>query len=332
MGGARPDPLPGYRVKILGGNHLARPQRRLKPLRDVAAGPLPRQTSVVLDPALGLAVDVVCGPDGHAQERSLLDPLLATVAARAVRIEDRNFCTTAFVFGVADRGGSFVVRRHASTLTWARESDWQPAGRTATGSLTEQTIWLVGPDEVEMPVRRVLLALDHPTQDGETEIEILTNRPAAFDATAPTVAELYRRQWSIEGLFQRLTTALKGDVNTLGYPPAALFGFCVALASSNVSAAVTGAVRAAHPTAAPVSEYHIGLEIAGTMPGLEVAVPAEMWAGLHGWSADRMAGWLLGLAGGRTRLGIGRGHAGRRNRSPGGPGLPTRSTSRPLDS
>ena len=43
MGGATPDPLPGYRVKVLDGNHLGKTQRRLKPLRDVAAGPLPRR-------------------------------------------------------------------------------------------------------------------------------------------------------------------------------------------------------------------------------------------------------------------------------------------------
>src|SRR4051794_15338954 len=43
MGGAAPDPLAGYRVKVLDGNHLGKTQRRLKPLRDVAAGPLPGQ-------------------------------------------------------------------------------------------------------------------------------------------------------------------------------------------------------------------------------------------------------------------------------------------------
>jgi hypothetical protein len=106
MGGAVADPLPGYRVKVLDGNHLGKTQRRLKPLRDVAAGPLPGQTLVVLDPAPGLAIDVVCCEDGHAQERSLLDPVLETVAENDVWVADRNFCTTAFLFGVAQRRGS----------------------------------------------------------------------------------------------------------------------------------------------------------------------------------------------------------------------------------
>ena len=46
MGGAEPDPLPGYRVKVPDGNHLGKTQRRLEPLRDVVAGPLPDQTLV----------------------------------------------------------------------------------------------------------------------------------------------------------------------------------------------------------------------------------------------------------------------------------------------
>ena len=71
MGGAEPDPLPGYRVKVLDGNHLGKTHRRLQALRDVVAGPLPGQTRVVLDPVQGLAIDVVACGDGHAQERSL---------------------------------------------------------------------------------------------------------------------------------------------------------------------------------------------------------------------------------------------------------------------
>ena len=222
MSGAVPDPLPGYRVKILDGNHLGKTQRRLKPLRDVVAGPLPGQTLVVLDPALGLAIDVIGCEDGHAQERSLLDSILETVADRDVWVADRNFCTTGFLFGVARRGGSFVIRRHAATLSWERESEWVSAGRTGTGTLTEQTIGLTDPDGAELAVRRVRLTLDPRTRDGDGVIEVLTNLPAEV-ATASVVAEQYRGRWSVEGLFLRLTTVLKCEVNTLGYPPPSLF-------------------------------------------------------------------------------------------------------------
>lgn len=297
MGGAEPDPLPGYRVKVLDGNHLGKTQRRIKPLRDVVAGPLPGQALVVLDPALGLALDVVCCADGHAQERSLLDPILETVAENDVWVADRNFCTTAFLFGIARRNGSFVIRRHAATLSWERESQWVPAGRTDTGALDEQTIWLTEPGGTELAVRRVRLTLDAPTRDGDGVIEVLTNLPADVVATS-AVAELYRGRWSVEGLFLRLTTVLKCEVNTLGYPPAALFGFCVALASGNVYAGVKGALRAAHGSevADGVSDYHLALEVSGACPGLWIAIPAEEWAQIGGWSVGQMAEWLVGLA------------------------------------
>ncbi|HUR55920.1 MAG TPA: transposase [Gemmataceae bacterium] len=297
MGGAEPDPLPGYRVKVLDGNHLGKTHRRLKPLRDVAAGPLPGQTLVVLDPALGLAIDAIACEDGHAQERSLLGPVLETVSENDVWVADRNFCTTGFLFGIAGRNGFFVIRRHAATLSWDRESEWVPAGRTDTGTLSEQTIWLTGPGGAELAVRRVRLTLDAPTRDGDGVIEVLTNLPAEA-AIASVVAELYRGRWSVEGLFLRLTTVLKCEVNTLGYPPAALFGFCVALAAGNVYAAVKGALRAAHGAAVAdrVSDYHLALEVSGACPGLWIAIPAETWAEIGAWSVEWMAEWLKGLA------------------------------------
>ncbi|MBI5485742.1 MAG: hypothetical protein HY905_00255 [Deltaproteobacteria bacterium] len=55
-GGALPPLFPGYRTKILDGNHLAATQRRIKPLRGCKAGPLPGFGLVVLDPALMLAI------------------------------------------------------------------------------------------------------------------------------------------------------------------------------------------------------------------------------------------------------------------------------------
>ena len=47
-GWANPDLLPGYRVKVLDGNHLAHTQRRIKLLRNVIAGPLPGHSLVDL--------------------------------------------------------------------------------------------------------------------------------------------------------------------------------------------------------------------------------------------------------------------------------------------
>ncbi len=298
---ANPDVRPGYRVKVLDGNHLAHTPRRIKRLRNVIAGPLPGHSLVVLDPALGLALDVVCCEDAHAQERTLLGPILETVAPRDVWIADRNFCTTGLLFGIAKRNGFFVIRRQATTLTWERESEWEQVGRTDTGTSAEQTIWLQNPDGTELEVRRVRLTLDEPTEDGDLVIELLTNLPA--EVTCVSVAKLYRSRWTVEALFGRLTTVLKCEVNTLGYPPAALFGFCVALASSNVYAGVKGALRSAHGVAVTegVSDYHLALEVSSVSRGLAMAVSEQTWSEIGGWSVERMSQWLVSLAE-RTKL------------------------------
>src|SRR5438132_4717946 len=75
-----PPLVPGYRTKILDGNHLAASAHRLEELRRTWAAPSPRQMLVVLDQQRMLASEVVLCEDGHAQERSLLGPVLPLVA------------------------------------------------------------------------------------------------------------------------------------------------------------------------------------------------------------------------------------------------------------
>src|SRR5690348_6678305 len=71
LGGARAPWLPGYRVKVLDGNHLPGTEHRIKPLRFTRAGALPGHSLVVLDPQRMLITDAVPCEDGHAQERSM---------------------------------------------------------------------------------------------------------------------------------------------------------------------------------------------------------------------------------------------------------------------
>src|ERR1041384_2262028 len=67
LGGACQALLPGYRVRILDGNHLAATQKRLKVVRGHSAGPLPGQSLAVLDPALMLVTDLIpCEEIGRA--------------------------------------------------------------------------------------------------------------------------------------------------------------------------------------------------------------------------------------------------------------------------
>jgi len=198
MGGALPPLLPGYRIKILDGNHLAATEHRIKELRTIRAGALPGQALVVLDPSLMLVTDVVLCEDGHAQERSLLGQILEIVRAKDVWIDDRNFCTTGFLFGIARREAFFVVRQHATTLHWEFTGKKRACGRIETGKVFEQTVRLTNPDTGEVLfARRITVVLDKPTRDGDGEIHILTNLPKKA-ARAKTVADLYRKRWTIE--------------------------------------------------------------------------------------------------------------------------------------
>lgn len=303
--GATQTPLvKGYTTKILDGNHLGASERRLEGLRDSAAGALPGQTLVVLEPEYQLASDVFCCEDGHAQERSMLGRVLERVKPQDLYIADRNFCTTGFLFGLADRVACFLIRQHASTLSWERQGKKRRVGRIEGGMVYQRTLWLEDEEGRTLRVRQVTLVLDVPTRDGETEIRILTNLPRSV--LAKRVAQLYKERWTIEGLFLNLTTVLNCEMNTLPYPKAALFGFCVALVAGNVLATIKGALAAVHGAEkieAEVSNYHLATEMRGKYQGMMVALPPEEWAGLKGMSEEEFADWLLGLA---RRVNLGR--------------------------
>jgi IS4 transposase len=298
MGGARPDWLSGYRTRIRDGNHLPGSEHRIKELRAMRAAALPGHALVVLDPRLMLATDVVPCEDGHAQERSLLDQILAKVAAKDLWIADRNFCTTGFLFGIAGRGGFFAIRQHASTLHWEFVGKRRARGRIETGRVFEQTIRATNEAGEILILRRITVLLDQPTRDGETELHILTNVPTK-DAHARVIADLYRRRWTIETAFQELEASLNSELNTLGYPKAALFAFCVALVAYNVLSTVKGALRSVHGeevVADEVSGYYVADEIQMTHRGMMIAIPEDEWVVFHDLSAVELAEVLVGLA------------------------------------
>src|SRR4051794_25198115 len=299
MGGERAAWLPGYRVKILDGNHLAGTEHRLKELRTVGAGALPGKALVVLDPQAMLVTDVFCCEDGHAQERSLLDAVLETIRARDAWVADRNFCTTGFLFGIARRDGCFVIRQHGATLHVEWMGERRPCGRSETGAVFEQELRLGDGEGGTMTVRRITVELDTPTRGGETEVHILTNLPTQA-ADAPAIAGLYRRRWTVEAAFGELATCLNGEIDTLGYPKAALFAFCVALVAYNVMSVVKAALRSVHGEEAVegLSFYYLADEVSGTHRGMMIAIPEDEWAVFHGLSAAAFGRLLLELAAG----------------------------------
>ena len=271
--------LPGYRCRILDGNHLSATEHRIEELRTTWDAPLPGKVLVVLNQERMLAEEVFLTEDGHAQERSLLDATLTAVRADDVWIADRNFCTLKFLFGIARRLGFFVIRQHGNvkgTLIGRRRR----IGRGATGVVYEQALRLIDPETGRASkFRRVTVELDQPTRDGDREIHVLSNLPKK-DASALTLAELYRKRWTIETVFQEITATLQCEIKTLGYPKAALFAFCLALVAYNAVSLLKASLRAVHGEAtvnAVLSGYYLALEIRGTYDGMMVAIPEKHW-------------------------------------------------------
>ena len=298
LGGVLPELIPGYPMRILDGNHLAATEHRLGETHQDSAAPLPGQALVVLDPALMLIRDVFPCEDGHAQERSLLNEVLETVQAQEVWMADRNFCVQSFLLGIARKAGFFLIREHKG-LAWQSAGKQHARGRIGTGRVSEQRVLVVDEKGQKWFLRRVVLQLDKPTRDGETELAILTNLPQEA-ATAGQVAETYRKRWTIETVFQELTEALCCEVKALCYPRAALFTFCVALVSYNVLSAVKGAVRGVHgreKVQEEVSDYALAEEIARVQEGMMIATGEEAWGVFRTMSLEELVEVLRELAG-----------------------------------
>jgi hypothetical protein len=290
IGAPLPALVPGYRVRILDGNHLASTERRLQPLRGSKAGPLPGFAIVVLDPERMLATEMIPCEDGHAQERSLSPDILALAAEKDVWVGDRNFCTTTLLTGFAKRGAFFAIRRHAGmTLASTGTPRWR--GRAETGEVYEQSVTLVDPEGATLRLRLVTVRLSEQTRDGDSEVTILTNLPVKA-ASATAVADLYRKRWTLESMFLTMTQILEGEIGALGYPGAALLGFAVALVTYNIYSTVQAALRAefgAERVQKEVSGYYIANEVQGMMRGMEIAVEPMLWETFQTMSPQALA-------------------------------------------
>lgn len=293
LGGACQPLLPGHRIRILDGNHLAATQKRLKVTREHSAGPLPGQSLAILDPSSMLITDIILCEDAHTQERALIEEVLPIVQAGDVWIEDRNFCTVDFLLEVRDRDAYFVVRRHGN-LTIEPSGPFGPEVETDTGWVSERMVWVYKDGQQMISTRLIRVRLKRATDDGDLEVEILSNLPVET-ADAVQVAMLYLKRWKIEGAFHELTVALRCEVNTLGYPKAALFAFCVAVAAYNVLMVLKAALRTVHgekKVQEKVSGYYVALEWSMVYAGMMIALPDEQWEIFGAMSAKELATYL----------------------------------------
>lgn len=302
--------LPGYRLRIVDGNHLPASEHRIAPLRSVRSAALPGLSLVVYDPATGLVVDLVPGEDALAGERALMPAVTSAARAGDLWIADRNFSTRSFLGALVARGAAVVVREHGSTPAPVPLGVRRRVGRSETGMVYEQPVQVpleeLGPAHM-FRLRRIELELDSPTEDGETLLRLLTTLPP--DVSAVRVAELYRRRWSIEGMFQRLEAALMGEISALGQPRAALLAFSIAVLAYNLLATVEAALNAQAATEAaaegrepqPISMYYVAHAVRQTYPGLLIAVSQAEWEDYDTTDARALAATLRALAG-KVRL------------------------------
>ena len=291
--------LPGWRVRVVDGNHLPASEKRLAPLRGFRGAALPGHSLVVFDPDAGVVIDLVPCEDGHASERGLLAPLLAAAKPGELWIGDRLFCTRAAILSAHARGAAVLFRETSVNPNPTSIGDRRRVGRIETGTVYEQSVTIPTEDGANvLKLRRIEVVLDTPTTDGETVIRLLTTLPKTVGACA--IALLYRKRWTIEGLFGRLEAALHSEVRTLGYPRAALLAFGLAVIAFNVLAVVETAVTAAHDLSASgeieISTYYVADDVRTDYRGMLIAISVSVWSVFDDESPAALARTLLAIA------------------------------------
>jgi hypothetical protein len=291
-GAARPDPIPGLRLKTADGNFLAGTDHRLEGLRGNGAAALPGMSVVLRDDRTGLLCEALLREDAYTNERALSEQILAWLGKDDLLLADRNYCTLALLAGAALRGAFFLIRYHKG-LRLHILGKRRRVGKTKTGVVYQCRVRL-GEGPGALKCRCIIVELSEPTRDGDTQLVLLTNVPVK-KARAKDLADLYHRRWRLETSFQELTVLLRCEVNTLAYPRAALFGFALALAAYNVYALLQGAVAAQHgrqKAEEDLSLHAVVEEVASVKRGMETALPDEAWARFARMSAAGFASWL----------------------------------------
>jgi hypothetical protein len=296
--GAEPE-MPGYRIKIVDGNHLSGSEHRLKELRDESAAALPGKAVVVLDAETMSISDVYLDEDGHGQERSQIPALVERVTPDELWIADRLYSTVAMMRGVAERGACFLIRQHGSLRPEAL-SERVLVVQSAEATVYEQQVRLRQSEEsaTGLQLRRISIELSSPTRDGETEIHLLSNLPSEH-ADAERLSELYKNRWQIEQAFFEVTTTLCCEIRTLAYPKAALLAFTLALVSYNIVSVLKSAMRVVHGAETveqEVSAYYLTLEVRQTYRGMTIAIEADAWEVFAQMPVEKFAECLQEIA------------------------------------
>jgi hypothetical protein len=206
---------------------------------------------------------------------------------------------TPIILGFESRQAAIIVREHGRSPNPRTLGPLRREGRIETGVVYERPVEIVDDAGEPLCLRRIELHLDTPTEDGDSIIRLLTNAPKSR-LKARKVARLYRKRWTIEGMFQRLESVLNSEVRTLGMPRAALFAFGVAIVAYNVLAVIQAAIEAAHPEAKnegiELSSFYVSNAVKLVYAGMMMVVDPTVWSSFDNYSPEQLGRLLIRTA------------------------------------
>ena len=185
---------------------------------------------------------------------------------------------TAFLFKISPNSSDFIIREHLNLPQQVLEPLGQ-VGVSSSGIVFEQAVQLTDEQGYTLQLRRIVVQLQQPTRHGDTQVVLLTQLPTTV-ADALTVATLYLKRWSVEGMFQVVTDVFHCEIKTLGYPRAALFVFAMAVVAFNILSTLKAALKSVHGVGkieAGLSDFYLVKEVQGTFRGMMIALPDPTW-------------------------------------------------------
>jgi len=108
-----------------------------------------------------------------------------------------------------------------------------------------------------------------------------------------------RQSFTRQTAFQHLADFFNSEINALGYPRAALFGFCVALVSYIILSVIKAALGSVHGVSAvenDISGYYLADEISATYRGMMIAIAEKNWIIFQSMTPNKFASVLRKLA------------------------------------
>ena len=286
----RPQPIEGYRLRIVDGNYLAKTQRRIKELRQSSVSALPGMSLALYDYATELIEHLVLSEDGHTNERALMLHMGELLQENDLLMADSLYCTMVMFDTVASKKAKFLIRHHGGLRLREAGALKHGKGRCKTGEVTFQKITTTdGKHYTVITIHR-----DRPTKKGQYEVRLLTNLKVTA-RLATQLAELYLKRWKIEESFRQLTEYLSCEIKTLGYPKAALLAFSLAVIAYNCLRCLKAAL-AAHfgqdEVDNKLSMYYVADELKQSLDGVQVAIDEDVWKQFETMNVAELTGCM----------------------------------------